>query len=142
MIEFHAGAGPDTQAVGIALEEMFFDYRVMPGRAPLPVIAIGGARVVGASNIVMALARKARRFLVTPEEAAPWLVTPLDQEKLAGQLAGREFILGGFSVADMMAYPQIVRAGDASAHNAGIAAWLMRMAKRPAAGRGMGVVVR
>jgi hypothetical protein len=40
MIEFQAGSGPDTQAVGIAMEEMFLDYRLMPGRAPLPVIAI------------------------------------------------------------------------------------------------------
>jgi Glutathione S-transferase, C-terminal domain len=140
MIEFHAGNGPDTQAVGIALEEMFFDYRVMPGRAPLPVIAIGGARVAGAPNIVMALARKAGRFLVAPEDAAPWLATPAPLDALEAQLGAREFVLGAFSVADMAVYPHAVRL-DAARHPA-IARWIARMSRRSGVGRGMGVIVR
>lgn len=140
MIEFHAGNGPDTQAVGIALEEMFFDYRIMPGRAPLPVIAIGGARVVGASNVVMALARKTGRFLVTPEDAAPWLATPVSLDALDAQLDGREFVLGAFSVADMAVYPHVVRMGISK--QPAIARWAERMSKRSGVGRGMGAVVR
>ncbi|MDP3739636.1 MAG: hypothetical protein Q8R02_19765 [Hyphomonadaceae bacterium] len=140
MIEFHAGNGPDTQAIGIALEEMFFDYRVMPGRAPLPVIAIGGARVVGASNVVMALARKTGRFLVAPEDAAPWLATPVSLNALETQLEDRDFVLGAFSIADMAVYPHVVR-GDVARHPA-IARWMERMSKRSGVGRGMGVVAR
>ena len=140
MIEFHAGNGPDTQAVGIALEEMFFDYRVMPGRAPLPVIALGGGRVVGASNIVMALARKTGRFLVAPEDAAPWLATPVSLDALEAQLgdprvrAGR--ILGGGHGG------LSPRRACGRAQHPAIARWAERMSRRSGVGRGMGVIVR
>ena len=137
MIEFHAGSGPDTQAIGIALEEMFLDYRLMPGRAPLPVIAIGGARVVGAPNVLMALARKTNRFL--PEtDAKAWLeTTQPDLAALDALLASSDFVAGKYSVADMALYPRI--AASAGTH-ASIARWASALSKRPALGRGMGVV--
>ena len=74
MIQFSAGHGPDTQAIGIALEEMFLDYTILPGRAPVPVTVLGQARLPGANNILMALARKTSRFLPSVESAAPALV--------------------------------------------------------------------
>lgn len=140
MIEFYAGTGPDTQAIGIALEEMFLDYRVMPGKAPLPAVAIGGARLVGASNILLALARKTNRFLVTGEEATVWLAKPPDVSALEEKLSAAEFILGRVSIADMAAYPQL--AGDWASVEArpALAGWARRMAKRSAVGRGMGVI--
>jgi glutathione S-transferase len=137
MIEFHAGSGPDTQAIGIALEEMFLDYRLMPGRAPLPVIAIGGARVVGAPNVLMALARKTNRFL--PEmDAKAWLdaTQPPDLAALDALLSASEFVAGRFSVADMALYPRVAAGSHSS-----IARWSSALSKRPAVGRGMGVVV-
>jgi hypothetical protein len=137
MIEFHAGSGPDTQAIGIALEEMFLDYRLMPGRAPVPVIAIGGARVVGAPNVLMALARKTHRFL--PErDAQTWLeATQPDLAALDALLQASEFVAGKYSVADMALYPRIATAGP----HANIARWASTLSKRPALGRGMGVFV-
>ena len=138
MIEFHAGSGPDTQAIGIALEELFLDYRLMPGRAPLPVIAIGGARVVGAPNVLMALARKTNRFL--PEtDAKAWLdATQPDPAALDAVLASSEFVAGKYSVADMALYPRIA---DLSGAHANITRWASALSKRPALGRGMSVIV-
>jgi hypothetical protein len=141
MIEFHAGSGPDTQSVGIALEEMFLDYRLMPGRSPLPVIAIGGARVVGGASIIMALARKTGRFL--PEtDAQAWLdaVQP-DMEALDASLAGSEFVAGRYSVADMALYPRLAGARERWSPHTHIARWMATLARRPALGRGMGVFV-
>ena len=141
MIEFHAGSGPDTQAVGIAMEEMFLDYRLMPGRAPLPVVAIGGARVVGGANIVMALARKTGRFL--PEAGAqPWLdATQPDIGALDTLLAGSEFVAGKYSIADMALYPRLAGSRDRWSSHANAARWMAALSKRPALGRGMSVFV-
>src|SRR5512147_2914786 len=118
MIEFHAGAGPDTQAIGIALEEMFLDYAIAPTRAPVPLTIVGNARLPGANNVLMALARKTNRFLPNAEEAAPWLSkTPPGLEALEAQLANKDFILGAYTVADMMMYPQVAQmAGPLAAH--------------------------
>lgn len=137
MIEFHAGSGPDTQAVGVALEEMFLDYRLMPGRAPLPVIAIGGARVVGGANIVMALARKTGRFL--PEtDAQAWLeAAQPDVAALDALLGSSEFVAGKYSIADMALYPRIATSAGLPPN---IARWASGLSRRPALGRGMGVV--
>ena len=60
MIEFHAGTGPDSQAIGIALEEMYLDYTVAPQRAPMPVTVVGNARLPGLGNILLALAQSER----------------------------------------------------------------------------------
>jgi glutathione S-transferase len=138
MIEFHAGSGPDTQAIGIALEEMFLDYRLMPGRAPIPVIAIGGARVVGAPNVLMALARKTNRFPPETDAKALLEATQPDLAAIDALLASSEFVAGKYSVADMALYPRI--AASASAH-AGIARWASTLLRRPALGRGMSVFV-
>jgi glutathione S-transferase len=138
MIEFHAGSGADTQAIGIALEEMFLDYRLMPGRSPLPVIAVGGARIVGAPSVLMALARKTNRFMPETDVKA-WLdAEQPDLAALDALLSASEFVAGRYSVADMAIYPRI--AASAGAH-AGIARWAATLSKRPALGRGMGVVV-
>lgn len=141
MIEFNAGSGPDTQAVGIAMEEMFLDYRLMPGRAPLPVIAIGGARVVGGANIVMALARKTGRFL--PEtDAQAWLnATQPDIATLDALLAASDCIAGRYSVADMALYPRLATARGRWSSHANVARWMDKLSRRPALGRGMSVVV-
>ncbi len=137
MIEFHAGSGPDSQAVGIALEEMFLDYRIMPGRAPVPVTVVGNARLPGAGNILMALARKTSRFLPNAEDAAPWLGrTPPGLEELEARLAGQEFILGRYSIVDMATYPRIIADKAALAHP-GIVRWTERLRIRPEVGRGM-----
>jgi hypothetical protein len=138
MIEFHAGTGPESQAIGIALEEMFLDYRIMPGKAPLPVIALGGARVVGAGNALTALARKSGRFL-PPGDFSMWLTPSVDMAGLAAALEAGEFICGGFSIADMFVYPKLA-ALQADAEPA-VARWAARMWKRPATGRGMTAVV-
>ena len=141
MIEFHAGSGPDTQAVGIALEEMFLDYRLMPGRAPLPVIAIGGARVVGGANIVMALARKTGRFL-PDADAQAWLdAAQPDIAALDELLAASEFVAGKYSVADMALYPRLAGTCDRWSSHVSIARWMTVLSKRPALGRGMSVFV-
>jgi hypothetical protein len=141
MIEFHAGSGPDTKAVGIALEEMFLDYRLMPGRAPLPVIAIGGARVVGGANIVMALARKTGRFL--PEaDVQTWLdaIQP-DIAALDTLLAKSEFAAGKYSVADMALFPRLANMRDRWSSHVNIVRWMTTLSRRPALGRGMSVFV-
>lgn len=139
MIEFHAGSGPDTQAIGIALEEMFLDYRVMPGRAPVPVLAFSGARMAGAPNVLMALARKTGRFL--PGRQAPnWLdAGSVDVEMLEAALALSEFAAGEFSVADMTLYPRIAP-GDMARRRPVIARWLDAVSTRPGVGRGMAIV--
>src|SRR5690606_29021289 len=110
-------------------------YRLAPGRVPIPVIAIGGARVVGAANVLMALARKTGRFL--PEtDAKAWLdATQPDLAALDALLATSEFVAGKYSVADMALYPRIA----AGAH-ANVARWASSLSKRPALGRGMSVL--
>ena len=143
MIEFHAGTGPDTQAIGIALEEMFLDYRVMPGKAPMPVIVVGGGRVVGAPNILLALGRKTSRFLSNPESVAPWLAnTAPDVAALEARLGAARFILGDVSIADMAVYPKLAREPAILAAHPAIAGWAARMSIRSATGRGMGVLAR
>lgn len=143
MIEFHAGTRPDTQAIGIALEEMLLDYRMMPGRAPVPVIAFSGARVIGAPNVVMALARKTGRFLSDAPDVAQWSGPTLpDLATLNSRLASSRCIAGDFSVADIVLYPRLAAdLGSVTAHSH-IARWIKDMARRPAVGRGMAVVVR
>ncbi len=144
MMEFHAGNGPDTQAIGIALEEMFLDYRVMPGKAPLPVIVVaGGGRVVGSPNILIALGRKTSRFLPNPQDVAPWLASSApDTAALEERLAASSFILGDISVADMAVYPRLAGERAILAAHPAIARWAARMAMRSATGRGMGVIGR
>ena len=73
MYYFHAGTGPDTKAIGIALEEMLLDYTLAPGRAPVPVVVFGQARLPGHNNILLALARRTNTFLPDAEAAQPWL---------------------------------------------------------------------
>ena len=141
MILFHAGTGPDTQAIGIALEEMMLDYQVAPGRAPVPVTVIGQARMPGANNILMALARKTGKFLASAEEAAPWLAkTPPSLAQIEAQLDGRDFLLGAYSVVDMAMYPLAVQDVGALKALPNAAAWAERLRIRPAVGRGMMVV--
>lgn len=143
MIEFHAGTGPDTQAIGIALEEMFLDYTIAPTRAPVPLTIVGNARLPGANNVLMALARKTNRFLPNAEEAAPWLSkTAPGLDALEAQLADKEFILAAYTVADMMIYPLVAQQAGALAAHPRVARWLTRMSLRPAVGRGMGAVSR
>ncbi len=143
MIEFHAGTGPDTQAIGIALEEMFLDYAIAPTRAPVPLTVVGNARLPGANNVLMALARKTNGFLPNAEEAAPWLSkNPPALDALEAQLANRDFILGAYTVADMMMYPVIAQQTDRLSSHPGVARWVRRMSLRPAVGRGMGAVSR
>lgn len=143
MIEFHAGTGPDTQAIGIALEEMFLDYAIAPTRAPVPLTIVGNARLPGANNVLLALARKTNRFLPNAEETAPWLSkTPPGLDALEAQLADRNFILGAYTVADMMMYPLAVQQADVLAAYPNVARWVTRMSLRPAVGRGMGAVSR
>lgn len=143
MIEFHAGTGPDTQAIGIALEEMFLDYAIAPTRAPVPLTVVGNARLPGANNVLMALARKTNRFLPNAEEAAPWLSkTPPGLDALEAQLADRDYILGHYTVADMAMYPLAVQQADLLAAHHNVARWTTRISLRPAVGRGMGAVSR
>lgn len=141
MILFHAGTGPDTQAVGIALEEMMLDYKLAPGRAPVPVTVLGHARMPGHNNILIALARKTGRFLPDVTAAAPWLAkTPQGLAAIEAHLATREFLMDAYTVIDMAMYPLLVRNGDAIADYPKTKAWAERLRIRPAVGRGMGVV--
>ena len=138
MIQFSAGHGPDSQAIGIALEEMMLDYTIPPGRAPVPVTVVGQARLPGMNNILMALARKTGRFLPDAEAAAPFLSkTPPGLAELEGRLAGQDFILGAYTVVDMAMYPLVMRQADELFAYPGIAAWAERMRIRPGVGRGM-----
>jgi glutathione S-transferase len=115
---------------------MFLDYRIMPGKAPLPVIALSGARVVGGGNILTALARKTGNFLPAGDFAA-WLAAAPDIAALAAQLESRDFIMGEVSIADMSVYPRIAGRADVPAAHSTIARWATRMMQRPAVGRGM-----
>jgi hypothetical protein len=143
MIEFHAGIGPDSQAVGIALEEMFLDYAIAPPRAPVPVTVVGNARLPGAGNILMALARKTGRFLARAEDAAHWLgKNPPSLEALESQLAEKDFILGAYTIIDMALYPSVAQQADALRAHPNVSAWLVRMQQRPAVGRGMLAIAR
>lgn len=139
MIQFHAGMGPDSQAIGIALEEMYLNYVVAPARAPVPVAVVGQARMPDAHNILMSLAHMTRKFLpADPPAAAPWLLKaapPL--EALEAALSANEFILGPYTVADMAMYPRHAFATDLPPATA---AWRDRLRLRPEVGRGMGVV--
>lgn len=140
MIEFHAGTGPDTQTIGIALEEMFHSYRIAERQAPVPVTIVGHARLPGANNVLMALARQSGKFMPKADEAAPWLSKdPPTIEALEAQLAGRDFIFGHYTVADMATYPRIAAMGDLTRFP-NVANWAARMRMRPAVGRGMGAV--
>jgi glutathione S-transferase len=141
MILFHAGTGPDTQAIGIALEEMMLDYQLAPGRAPVPVTVLGQARMPGHNNILMALARKTGRFLPNAEDAAPWLAKAAPGlEAIEAQLATRDFLLDAYTVIDMAMYPLVVRENGGLAGYPMTAMWVERLRIRPAVGRGMGVV--
>lgn len=140
MIQFHAGQGPDSQAIGIALEEMFLDYKLAAGRAPVPVTVVGQARLPGANNVLMALARMTNRFLAGATDAAVWLTkTPPSYDELEAHLGDRDFIAGAYSILDMAMYPVVARAGvrDALPNTA---QWAARLRIRPAVGRGMMVV--
>jgi hypothetical protein len=122
---------------------MFLDYRIMPGKAPMPVIAIGGGRVVGAPNILMALGRKTNRFLPKSNDAAPWLSdAPIDPAALDARIGTSSFVLGEFSIVDMAIYPRLAREPALTGAHPAIARWAARMALRPATGRGMGVVAK
>ncbi len=141
MIQFHAGNGPDTQAIGIALEEMFLDFKMAPGRAPVPVTVLGQARLPGANNILIALARKTGRFLPVAEDAAPWLAkTPLGLDALEERLTTQDFILGSYTVVDMAMYPVVLRQNPSLQAYPAIGAWIERLRIRPAVGRGMMIV--
>lgn len=138
MIQFSAGHGPDSQAIGIALEEMFLDYTIPPGRAPVPVTVIGQARMPGANNILMALARKTGKFLPSAEDAAPWLAkTPPGLAEIEARLAGQDYILGAYTIVDMMMYPLVLRQQEQLAGSPNISAWIERLHIRPGVGRGM-----
>ncbi len=141
MILFQAGTGPDTQAIGIALEEMMLDYTLAPGRAPVPVTVLGQARMPGHNNILIALARKTGKFLPNVDEAAPWLAkTPPGLDAIEAQLATRDFLLDAYTVIDMAMYPLVVRDWGELALGPKTMAWVKRLRLRPAVGRGMGVV--
>lgn len=143
MIEFHAGSGPDTQAIGIALEEMYLTYTIAPRVSPVPLTVVGNARLPGANNVLMALARKTGHFLPHAEEAAPWLSkTPPDLAELEARLSDRDFIFGVYTIADMAMYPPIAKRIDELAPFANVARWAERMRLRPEVGRGMGAVFR
>ena len=96
MFHFHAGSGPDTKAIGIALEEMYLSYTLAPQKAPVPVMIFGQARLPDAANILLALARKTGQFLPPdPATATPWLSkTPPGVSSLETALAGQDYILG------------------------------------------------
>lgn len=137
MIEFHAGAGPDSQAVGIALEEGFFDYRIVPG-GPALSIADGAERFEGASAILAHLAHRAGWPLAV--EARPWLAWTGDMKELDRRLAAAPFILGAFSIADMAVWPRVLRDPAMLAAHPGVARWSGRMSLRTACGRGLGAI--
>jgi len=143
MIEFHAGIGPDSQAIGIALEEMFLSYVIAPARAPLPVTVVGNARLPGANNVLMALARKTNHFLPDAAAAAPWLAkAPPGLDVLEAQLADGDFIFGVYTIADMAVYPYVAPQHDRLAAFPNVARWEQRMRLRPEVGRGMIAVSR
>ncbi len=143
MIEFHAGIGPDSQAIGIALEEMYLDYTLAPQRAPMPVTVVGNARLPGLGNILLALARKTNHFLPDATAAAPWLSkTPPDLAALEAQLDGRDFIFGVYTIADMAMYPQVAQQRNKLAAFPRVASWETRLSLRPEVGRGMGAISR
>lgn len=143
MIEFHAGIGPDSQAVGIALEEMFLDYVLAPARAPIPVTVVGQARLPGMNNILLALARKTNHFLPDAAAVAPWINrTPPALDALEAQLDSRDFIFGVYTIADMAMYPHVAPQRDKLSAFQNIAGWERRMRLRPEVGRGMGAVSR
>ncbi|MBK8839611.1 MAG: hypothetical protein IPO30_13170 [Hyphomonadaceae bacterium] len=143
MIEFHAGIGPDSQAVGIALEEMFLDYVLAPARAPVPVTVVGQARLPGMNNILLALARKTNHFLPDAAAAAPWMAkTPPGLDKLETELDGRDFIFGAYTIADMAMYPHVMQQREKLSAFPNVARWEHRMRLRPEVGRGMGAVSR
>jgi glutathione S-transferase len=136
MIEFHAGTGADSQAVGIALEEGFFDYRIIPG-GPLPMIVDRDARIGGAGNILAHLAQRSGWPIA---DALPWLAWSGDLKVLDQALAGRPFMLGAFSIADIAVWPHVVRDRAMLAAFPNVARWADRMSRRTAAGRGMGAM--
>ena len=138
MIQFSAGHGPDSQAIGIALEEMHLDYTIPPGRAPVPVTVLGHARMPGANNILMALARMTGKFLPTVEDAAPWLAkTPPGLDEIEARLAQQDYILGAYTVVDMVMYPLALRAPEQLPAYPNVWAWIERLRIRPGVGRGM-----
>jgi glutathione S-transferase len=138
MIQFSAGYGPDSQAIGIALEEMFLDYKIQAGRAPVPVTVLGHARMPGANNILMALARTTGKFLPSVEDAAPWFVkTPPGLDEIEGRLAGQDYILGAYTVVDMLMYPLALRQPEQLSAYPHVCAWIDRLRIRPGVGRGM-----
>ena len=143
MIEFHAGAGPDSQSIGIALEEMYLDYTVAPQRAPMPVTVVGNARLPGLGNILLALARKHNHFLPDATAAAPWLSkTPPDLATLEAQLDGRDFIFDVYTIADMAMYPLVTQQRAKLTAYPNVVRWEMRLTMRPEVGRGMGAISR
>jgi glutathione S-transferase len=143
MIEFHAGVGPDSQSIGIALEEMYLDYTVAPQRAPMPVTVVGNARLPGLGNILLALARKHNHFLPDAAAAAPWLSkTPPDLAALEAQLDGRDFIFDVYTIADMAMFPLVTRQRDNLAAYPRVACWEARLRLRPEVGRGMSAISR
>ncbi len=143
MIEFHAGIGPDSQAIGIALEEMYLEYTLAPQRAPVPVMVVGQARLPSLNNILLALARKHNHFLPDATEAAPWLSkTPPDLAALEAQLNGRDFIFGVYTIADMAMYPHVVQQRGRLSDYSNVARWETRLSMRPEVGRGMGAISR
>ncbi len=138
MIQFSAGHGPDSQAIGIALEEMFLDYTIPPGRAPVPVTVLGHARMPGANNILMAMARMTNKFLPSAEDAAPWLAkTPPALDEIEAKLGAQDYILGPYTVVDMLMYPLVLRQPAQLIAYPNIRAWIARLRIRPGVGRGM-----
>lgn len=146
MIEFRAGSGPDSQSVGIALEEGFLDYRIT-SEGPAPSISENGARIEGLQPTLLFLANRAPKLLLETQRAAAlgWLAVAAsgapDAAKLDQAVANSRYILGEFSIADAAIYPIIASKPVSPAH-ANIALWVQRMTRRSATGRGMGAIPR
>ena len=145
MIEFHSGSGPDSEAVGVALEEMFLDYRVVSGGASI-VIVDSGAHIEGMKPILLHLALHSDRLLPEPQrkEIARWLDLAangaVDPRKLEAQLAASPYILGDITLADMAVYPIVSRLPHHTLQ-AHTTRWVRRMSQRSATGRGIGAVM-
>lgn len=139
MYHFHAGTGPDTQAIGIALEEMFLSYTLAPACAPVPVLIVGQVRMPDAANVLLALARQTGRFLPPDIDAARrWLAkSPPSLNDLEVALQGKDYILGPYSIVDMAMYPHAAAAAEVPP---AVAKWRQRLSLRPELGRGMGVL--
>ena len=150
MIRLHASPTPEGRKISVMLEETGLPYEVVRGEGPATIdddeVPL---RLAGPGPILIYLAeRSGRLFPVERRYRYPALQWLMFHEKdgaalcaaLEARLREVEYLAGVYSIADIAAYPWVVRHADYGLDLGGYPAvmrWSGSVGARPAVQRGM-----